>query len=101
MKNLIFVNGIEYLIKKQIISIDNKKIVGEAPLEDITFSRHWQTDESDLVFVQSSFFEIYGVYGDCAIQNEERIWNTLLLGLNPNNIETYNEVAVWNDPQTQ
>ena len=32
-----FINGIEYLIKKQIISIDNKKIVGPVPIENILF----------------------------------------------------------------
>ena len=45
-----FVNGIEYLIKKQIISIDNKKILGNVPLEDVTFSSSWQTDKNFLGF---------------------------------------------------
>ena len=54
-----FVNGIEYLIKKQIIGIDNKKILSNVPLEDVTFSPSWQTDKNFLVFVSSSFFEIY------------------------------------------
>ena len=41
-----FVNGIEYLIKKQIFSIDNKKILGKAPLEDIRFSPSWLVDKN-------------------------------------------------------
>ena len=94
-----FVNGIEYLIKEQIISIDNKKIVGEIPLEDIIFPTEWEFDSQYLVFVQSSFFEIYGVYGDCVIENGNKVWKTLLLGLHPNKEAMYNEVAVWNDPQ--
>ena len=94
-----FVNGIEYLIKKQIISIDNKKIVGEVPLEDVKFSRHLDINKNSLVFVQSSFFEVYGLYGNCIIQNGNQTWETLLLGLHPDRGAMYNEVAVWDDPQ--
>ena len=28
-----------------------------------------------------------------------QVWRSLLLGLNPNKMDMYNEVAVWNDPQ--
>jgi len=95
-----FVNGIEYLIKKQIISIDNKKILGKVPLEDIRFSPSWLIDKNYLAFVSSAFFEVYGKYGDCTVNNEGNpIWRSLSLGLNPNKMDMYNEVAVWNDPQ--
>ncbi len=95
-----FVNGIEYLIKKQIISIDNKKILGKVPLEDIRFSPSWLIDKNYLAFVSSAFFEVYGKYGDCAVGNEGNlIWRSLSLALNPNKMDMYNEVAVWNDPQ--
>ena len=94
-----FMNGIKYLIKKQIIGIDNKKIVAETPLEDITFSTEWKIDHEHLVFVQSSFFEIYGSYGECLIEEGNQVWQTLVLGLHPNKGELYDEVAVWNDPQ--
>ena len=94
-----FINGIEYLVKKQIISLDTKKIVGKVPLEDVKFSPAWVIDKSYLVFVQSSFFEEYGKYGDCIIENGFRVWQSLTLGLNPNKMDMYNEVAVWNDPQ--
>ena len=33
-----FINGLQYLIKHKIIKIDNKKILGQIPLEDIKFS---------------------------------------------------------------
>ena len=94
-----FINGIQYLIQKQIISLDNRKIVGNVPLEDVTFSANWQIDKSYLVFTQSSFFEIYGTYGDCMMRDGESVWQTLSLGLNPNSMDVYNEVAIWNDPQ--
>ena len=95
-----FVNGIGYLIKKQIISIDNKKILGNVPLEDVTFSSSWQINKDYLVFASSSFFEIYGKSGDCTVSDEGNpIWRSLSLALNPNKMDMYNEVAVWNDPQ--
>ena len=94
-----FINGLQYLIEYKIIKIDNKKILGKIPLEDIRFSSSWQADKNFLVFVQSSFFEIYGVYGNCIMDGGEQVWKSLLLGLDPNKMDMYNEVAVWNDPQ--
>jgi len=95
-----FVNGIGYLIKKQIIGIDNKKILGNVPLEDVTFSSSWQINKNHLVFTSSSFFEIYAKTGDCIVSDEGNlIWRSLSLALNPNKMDMYNEVAVWNDPQ--
>jgi len=94
-----FINGLQYLIEYKIIKIDNKKILGKIPLEDITFSSSWAVDKNFLVFVQSSFFEIYGKYGDCIMDGDSKVWRSFVLGLNPNKMDTYNEVAVWNDPQ--
>ena len=95
-----FINGIEYLIKIRIISIDNKKIVGNVPLEDVAFSSAWHVDKKFMVFVQSSFFEIYGTHGDCVLEYSGNVsWRSLTLGLNPNKMDMYNNVAVWNDPQ--
>jgi len=94
-----FINGLQYLIEYKIIKIDNKKILGKVPLEDITFSSSWAVDKNFLVFVQSSFFEIYGKYGDCVMDGDSKVWRSLALGLNPNKMDMYNEVAVWNDPQ--
>jgi len=94
-----FINGLQYLIEYKIIKIDNKKILGKVPLEDIKFSPGWQFNKNFLVFVQSSFFEVYGEYGDCIMDGDSKVWKSFVLGLNPNKMDTYNEVAVWNDPQ--
>jgi len=100
IEDIDFINGIEYLIKIRIISIDNKKIVGNVPLEDVTFSPVWQVNKKFMVFVQSSFFEIYGTHGDCVLKYVVKVsLKNLSLGLNPNKMDIYNEVAVWNDPQ--
>ena len=94
-----FSNGLEYLISHKIISIDNKKILGKVHLEDIKFSPAWAVDKNFLVFIKSSFFEIYGKYGDCTMDGDEQVWSSAAMGLNPNKMDVYNEVAVWNDPQ--
>jgi hypothetical protein len=94
-----FINGLKYLIKHKIIKIDNKKILGPVPLENIRFSPSWQVDKDNLVFAQSAFFEAYGVYGYCIMEGGNQVWGSLTLGLNPNKMDMYNEVAVWNDPQ--
>ena len=75
-------------------------MIGKVPVESISFAPDWIFNKDDLVFVQSSFFEVYGVYGDCGFSSEgSSVWHTLLLGINPNKMDMYNEVAVWNDPQ--
>ena len=94
-----FINGLEYLIHNKIIKLDNKKILGQVPLEDIKFSPIWEVDKEDLVFAESAFFEIYGLYGYCIMFDDEQVWESFFLGLNPNKFDMYNEVAVWNDPQ--
>ena len=97
-----FINGIEYLIKKDILGIDNKKIKGKVSIENIMFSPAWDVNKDYLVFISSSFFEVYGRYGDCLIDQNDGIskWKSITLGLNPNKMEQYNEVALWNDPQS-
>ena len=94
-----FINGIQYLIENKIIKIDNKKILGKVPLEDIKFSDSWQVNKNHLVFAQSAFFEVYGIYGNCGMAGDELVWKFVTLGLNPNKMDMYNEVALWNDPQ--
>ena len=96
-----FVNGIEYLIKKDIIGIDNEKIKGKILIEDVKFSPAWGVNKDKLVFVSSSFFEVYGLNGDCLIDPTDGLskWKSTTLALNPNKMDRYNEVALWNDPQ--
>ena len=95
-----FYNGIQYLVSNQIIKIDNKKIKSEIPIDDVEFSTSWITDKSRLAFVQSSFFELYGTQGDCYTdENGDILWQSFVLGLDPNKFPLYNEVAIWNDPQ--
>ncbi len=100
IENTDFINGIKYLVQVGIIKIDNKKILGQVPFEDVKFSPAWTTDVEDMVYIQSSFFEVYGRDGNCLVDdNGKTRWVSAALGLNPNNMDMYSEVAVWNDPQ--
>ena len=100
IENTDFINGIKYLVQVGIIKIDNKKILGQVPFEDVKFSPAWTTDSEDMVYIQSSFFEVYGRDGNCLVDDDGKTrWVSAALGLNPNNMDMYSEVAVWDDPQ--
>ena len=95
-----FTNGLEYLVENQIIKIDNERIQSQVSIEHVNFSPVWATDKSDLAFISSAFFEIYGQTAACLYDDGDILrWSSAVLGLNPNKIEQYNEVAVWDDTQ--
>ena len=96
-----FTNGIEYLIKQDILGVDNTKVKSKVPIKDVIFSPNWIVDKDKLVFIASSFFEVYGLNGDCVISADDGInkWKSTTLGLNPNKMDTYNKIALWDDPQ--
>ena len=96
-----FINGIKYLIEQELLAIDNEKIVGKVPIKDVKFSSVWSVDKDKLVFIASSFFEIYGLNGDCVISADDGMskWKSTTLGLNPNKMDMYNKIALWDDPQ--
>ena len=96
-----FINGIKYLIQKTILGIDNTKIKGKISIEDVKFSPAWTVDKDKLVFVTSSFFEVYGKNGDCLVDPKDGLskWLSTMLAINPNKMDRYNEVALWNEPQ--
>ena len=96
-----FTNGLEYLIKKDILGVDNTKMKSKVPIKDVTFSSNWIVDKDKLVFIASSFFEIYGLNGDCVISADDGMskWKSTTLGLTPNKMDMYNKIALWDDPQ--
>jgi len=95
-----FFNGMQYLIQKTILGIDNTKIKGKISIEDVKFSPAWNVEKDKLVFISSSFFEIYGRNGDCLVDPENGLskWVSTMIALNPNKMDMYNEVALWNEP---
>ncbi len=101
IKDADFLNGIQYLINNDILGIDNKKIKGQVSIDDVKFSPAWTVVKNKMVFVSSSFFEVYGINGDCLVDPSDGIskWRSNMLALNPYKMDMYNEVAVWNDSQ--
>ena len=97
-----FINGIEYLIKKDILGVDNTKMKSKVPIEYVEFSPAWSVEKDKQVFVASSFFEIYGRNGDCSVDPSDGLskWKSTMLGLHPSKMDMYNEIALWNDPQS-
>ncbi len=94
-----FVTGIEYLINNNIILLDF------VPCNDEIQSQYGDTKsvpdwiKNNANWWSEAFFEIYGAYGNCIMDGDSKVWEYLLLALNPNKLGMYNEVAVWNDPQ--
>ena len=103
IKDADFLNGIQYLIKSGILGIDNKKIKGQVSIDDVKFSSTWGVNKDNLVFVSSGLFEIYGTNGDCFVNPLDGLsyWKSNTLALNPNNMDLYNEIAVWNNPENE
>jgi hypothetical protein len=97
-----FINGIEYLIKKDILGVDNTKMKSKVPIEYVEFSPAWTVEKDNMVYVASSFFEVYGINGDCLVDPSDGLskWKSTMLGLHPGNMDAYNEIALWNDPQS-
>ena len=121
-----FLNGIKYLINKGIILVsvsDNQKepTTMTAPnsamlFEGVMISNYWKflkdlnlpspilqpissilkipNDES----VQS-IFDAYGVRNDSTTVDGNVIWGTPVFGLNVGQLENYNTIAIWDDPQ--
>ena len=121
-----FLNGIKYLINKGVILVsvdDNRKELSTvlAPnsamfYEGAMISNYWKflkdqnlpspvlTRLSDQLHIPNgniitSIFDIYGIRNDFTIQEDQVVWGTPVFGLNPNMMEYYKEIALWDDPQ--
>ena len=69
-------------------------------IDDVKFSSAWTVVKDKMVFVSSAFFEVYGLNGDCLIGPDGiSKWISTMIALNPNKMDMYNQVAVWDDPQ--
>ena len=121
-----FLNGIKYLINKGIILVsvsDNQKepTTMAAPnsamlFEGVMISSYWKfledlnlpspilTPISSILKIPNennvqSIFDVYGVRNDFTIVEDNIIWGTPVFGLNIGQLENYNTIAIWNDPQ--
>ena len=121
-----FLNGIKYLINKGIILVsvsDNQKepTTMTAPnsamlFEGVMISNYWKFLEdlnlpspilqpiSSILKIPNdesvqSIFDVYGVRNDSTTVDGNVIWGTPVFGLNVGQLENYNTIAIWNDPQ--
>ena len=121
-----FLNGIKYLINKGIILVsvsDNQKepttmIAPNSAMlfEGAMISNYWKFLKdlnlsspilqpiSSILQIPNennvqSVFDVYGVRNDFTIVEDNIIWGTPVFGLNINEMENYNTIAIWNDPQ--
>jgi len=121
-----FLNGIKYLINKGIILVsvsDNQKepTTMAAPnsamlFEGVMISSYWKfledlnlpspilTPISSILKIPNennvqSIFDVYGVRNDFTIVEDNIIWGTPVFGLNIGQLENYNTIAIWDDPQ--
>ena len=121
-----FLNGIKYLINKGIILVsvsDNQKepTTMTAPnsamlFEGVMISNYWkflkdlnlpspilQPISSILKIpndeIVQSIFDVYGVRNDSTTVDGNVIWGTPVFGLNVGQLEYYNTIAIWDDPQ--
>ena len=121
-----FLNGIKYLINKGIILVsvsDNQKepttiTVPNSSMffEGVAISNYWkflkdlnlpspilQSISSTLAIPNGvkvqSIFDVYGVRDDFKVVENGLVWGTPVFGLNVGNMENYNSIAIWDDPQ--
>ena len=121
-----FLNGIKYLINKGIILVsvsDNQKepTTMTAPnsamlFEGVMISNYWKFLEdlnlpspilqpiSSILKIPNdesvqSIFDVYGVRNDSTTVDGNVIWGTPVFGLNVGQLENYNTIAIWDDPQ--
>ena len=119
-----FLNGIKYLINKGVILVsvdDNRKdsstiIVPNSAMffEGAAISNYWKflkdlpsptliplSNSLELPNgnIVTSVFDVYGIRNGFTLVEDKVIWNTVVFGLNPNLMENYNEIAMWDDPQ--
>ena len=69
------------MIKKDILGVDNTKIKSKVPIEYVEFSPAWTVEKDKMVFVASSFFEVYGINGDCLVDPSDGLskWKSTTL----------------------
>ena len=94
-----FVSGLEWLISNGILKVDSKRI-SFIPIQDVIFSQvveHY--DKTNLVHLWSSLFEVYVGPENYVMEDGIKKWISPLLGLNPNKMDLYNELALWHDPE--
>ena len=97
-----FISGLEWLISKEIIQVENKKIPTHGS-SDVFFASGMNVKKSQLTFLFSNLFDVYGFNDDYFWEFDEeqglrQLWISAVIALNPEYMDTYEQIAMWDDP---
>ena len=96
-----FVSGIQWLISNSIIQIESEKILDQKT-SGITLASGVNVKNSETVFYYSDLFNVLCFKDNLNYQVREGnlipICSSSPIALNPNNMDLYDELAIWNEP---
>ena len=96
-----FVSGLQWLISNDVIQIESKKIPTQA--DKPIFASGIDVENDELVFYYSDFFDVYCFKDSLNYElrggNMVPICSSSVIALNTINMDVYDEIAVWNNPQ--
>ena len=93
-----FVSGLQWLIKNGIMQVVVKN-VSFIPIDDVKISGLVVGDKHDYVQIYSALFDTFVHPENYMIDDTDgqKKWVSPILGLNPYNMDRYNEIAMWHD----
>ena len=97
-----FVSGIQWLISNSIIQIESEKILDQKT-SSITLASGVNVKNSETVFYYSDFFNVLcfkdSIYYQLQEGNLVPMCSSSPIALNPNNMDLYDELAIWDEPR--
>ena len=98
-----FVSGIQWLISNNIIKMESEKNSNQSA-DSITFASGVNIIYLDeIVFYYSDFFNVFCFKDSVNYQMQQGnltpVCSSSPIALNPNNIDLYDELEIWDDPQ--
>ena len=97
-----FVSGIQWIISNNIIQIESEKISNQSA-DDITLASGVNVKNNEIVFYYSDFFNVLCFNDSINYQirqgNLTPICSSSPITFNPNNLDLYDELDMWDDPQ--
>jgi hypothetical protein len=97
-----FVSGMQWLISNGIIQMEAKKIPNQTD-DGVVFASGLNVENSELVFYYSDFFNVYCFKNSIHYEFREgktvTVCSSSAIALNPNNMDIYDELATWDEPQ--
>ena len=93
-----FVSALQWLIKNGIMQVVVKN-VSFIPIDDVKISGLVVGDKHNYVQIYSALFDTFVHPENYMIDDTdgEKKWVSPILGLNPYNMDRYNEIAMWHD----